>query len=275
MNSKDTTQFWRHDALGLDLMQAYFVNHAYPRHSHDHYVICMIEQGVQSFTLKGTKYYTPPSGLIFINPGVIHTGEPATENGFVLRSIYPSVELMQTAVYRLTGHQNHLPFFRDARVDDAALAYQFYQLHELLKDEPDPLVYETQFMLTMQNMIGRYADVVVEKRPCSLEPRAVYQARDYLEANYAAAISLDDLAQITSLSPYHLIRAFHAEIGMPPHAYLQDIRIRRAQRLIRQNMPLADIAYAVGFSSQSHMTRRFKKFVGITPGQYAKAILSS
>ena len=84
-------------------MQAHHVEYAYPRHSHDQFVICLIEQGVQSFLHKGTKYVTPPSGLILINPGVIHTGEAATERGFVLRSLYPSLTHMETAVFELTG----------------------------------------------------------------------------------------------------------------------------------------------------------------------------
>ena len=124
-------------------------------------------------------------------------------------------------------------------------------------------------------MIVRYADVGMEKRLFSPKKSAIQRVQDYLEANFAQSVTLADLAQVASLSSYHLLRAFHAEVGMPPHAYLQDVRIRQAQKLIDQNLSLADIAYSVGFNSQSHMTRRFKQFVGITPGQYAKAILPS
>ncbi len=57
---------------------------------------------------------------------------------------------------------------------------------------------------------------------------------------------------------------------MPPHAYLENVRIRQAERLIRSGLSLADVAVHVGFSSQSHMTRSFKKIIGVTPGQYAR-----
>jgi hypothetical protein len=65
-------------------------------------VLSLIERGRQSFTHKGTKYPTPPGGLILINPGVVHTGEAADTQGFELRALYPSTSLMEKAVFELT-----------------------------------------------------------------------------------------------------------------------------------------------------------------------------
>jgi AraC-like DNA-binding protein len=80
---------------------------------------------------------------------------------------------------------------------------------------------------------------------------------------------LTQLAEHVSLSPYYLLRVFRAEVGMPPYAYLESVRIRQAQQLIKVGKPLADVAVEVGFSSQSHLTHRFKQIIGVTPGQYA------
>ena len=80
------------------------------------------------------------------------------------------------------------------------------------------------------------------------------------------------LAQHVALSPYYLLRAFRAEVGMPPYTYLENVRIRYTQRLIKAGKPLAEVAAEVGFSSQSHMTRQFKKIIGVTPGQYAQHV---
>jgi AraC-like DNA-binding protein len=59
---------------------------------------------------------------------------------------------------------------------------------------------------------------------------------------------------------------------MPPYAYLESVRIRHTQRLIKAGTTLAEVAAEVGFSSQSHMTRQFKKIIGVTPGQYAQHV---
>ena len=80
--------------------------------------ISLIERGRQSFTHRGTKYSTSSGGVILINPGAVHTGEAADEHGFELRSIYPSLTLMKTAAFELSGRQQAIPFFKDVRIDD-------------------------------------------------------------------------------------------------------------------------------------------------------------
>ena len=100
----------RHDPqLDLHLLHAYYVEHAYPRHTHDYYVIAAIVQGRQSFLHEGRRHFTTPGGVIFITPGEVHTGESAAAGGFELRSLYPTVAQMQAAAADLPG--------RDHRVD--------------------------------------------------------------------------------------------------------------------------------------------------------------
>ena len=275
MQTQEYRQFWYHSQLDISLLQAYHVDYAYPRHSHDHYVICIIEWGVQSFTLKGTKYITPPSGLILINPGMVHTGEAATEYGFHMRSLYPTVAHMETAVYELTGRHQAPPFFGDVRIDDPILAHSLSNLHRALINDESRLESESHFWATLTQLIKQYGETRAMERPLGNEHHAVQRARHYIEAHFAEPISLQKLAHEVALSPYYLLRVFHAEVGMPPHAYLQDVRIRRAQRLIELGKPLAEVTFAVGFSSQSHLTRRFKQIVGTTPGQYATQVQSN
>jgi hypothetical protein len=98
MQPQEWTRIVQAPRLDVELLHAYYVQHAYPRHSHDYYVISLIGRGRQSFTHQGTKLSTPPGGLILINPGVVHTGEAADEHGFELRSLYPSISLMERAV---------------------------------------------------------------------------------------------------------------------------------------------------------------------------------
>lgn len=71
-------------------------------------------------------------------------------------------------------------------------------------------------------------------RPEGRESRSVQIARAYLEAHFASNVSLAQLAQITNLSPFHLVRVFHQAMGLPPHAYLNHIRLGRARRLLRK-----------------------------------------
>jgi AraC-like DNA-binding protein len=72
------------------------------------------------------------------------------------------------------------------------------------------------------------------------------------------------------LSPFYFARAFQSETGLPPHVYLENERIRRVRAFLDRGEPLGCAAVMAGYSDQSHLTRRFKRFLGITPGQYVR-----
>jgi AraC-like DNA-binding protein len=80
------------------------------------------------------------------------------------------------------------------------------------------------------------------------------------------------IAREAELSTFHLIRVFRAAFGLPPYKYLEQVRIQQARRLIRHGLPLMHVVHATGFSDQSHLTRYFKRVVGVTPGSYARAV---
>jgi len=272
MHTKEWTKIWHDPQLDLGLLHAHYIQHAYPRHSHDYYVISLIERGHQSFTHKGTKYLTPPGGLILINPDTVHTGEAVDEKGFDLRSLYPTISHMQMAVYELTGHHQEFPVFKDVRVDDSWATNSVLSLHKVMMHGASPMECESRFISTLALLIKRYADVTSAQQKLGYEKKAIRQARQYIEGYFARGVSLNELAEHVALSPYYLLRVFRAEVGMPPYTYLESVRIRHAQRLIENGKSLAEVAAEVGFSSQSHMTRRFKKIIGATPGQYAAQV---
>ena len=274
MQTKEWTKISHNTQLDVGLLHAYYVQHAYPRHSHDYYVICLIERGHQSFTHKGTKHLTSPGGVILINPEAVHTGEAADQQGFEMRSLYPTTSVMETAVFELTGRHRGLPFFKDVRVDHRWAANSVLALHKAISQGASTLECESRFLWTIAQLIKRYADIGSSEQPLGKEKKAIQQARHYIEEYFADGITLNQLAQLVALSPYYLLRVFHAEVGMPPYAYLESVRIRHAQRLIEAGKPLAEVAVEVGFSSQSHMTRHFKKIIGVTPGQYAQLVKS-
>ncbi len=78
-------------------------------------------------------------------------------------------------------------------------------------------------------------------------------------------------AATVGLEPFVLLRGFSRAYGLPPHSWLLQERVRRAQALLRAGLAPADVAAEVGFTDQSHLTRRFKRILGITPGRYRRA----
>ena len=93
--------------------------------------------------------------------------------------------------------------------------------------------------------------------------------RDYIHEHLREGIALDDLAATVALSRYHFARRFRQSVGTTPHEFVVQQRIEQAKTLLqRTDRSLTDIACGCGFADQSHMTREFKKRVGVTPGRY-------
>lgn len=99
-----------------------------------------------------------------------------------------------------------------------------------------------------------------------LAPRGVQRALDFIHANLAANIHLEDMATAAHLSVFHFSRTFRRAMGAGPHRYLVEMRIERAKALLLSgNLALAAIADETGFSDQSHMSKAFRRFTGLSP----------
>jgi AraC family transcriptional regulator len=102
-------------------------------------------------------------------------------------------------------------------------------------------------------------------------PRARLRAVvEFIEAHFDAGPSLEHLAAVARLSPYHFARQFKAATGLPPHQFVLARRVERAKQLLHGagDLSLAEIAARTGFSDQSQFTRHFRRLVGVTPGQF-------
>ena len=105
-----------------------------------------------------------------------------------------------------------------------------------------------------------------------LAPRALQRVREYVEEHLSENIELETLADIAGLSKWHFARAFKESVGTPPHFYLVQRRLERAQQLLAEtDLPLAQIALKIGFSDQSHFSRRFRTVLGLTPRSFRRS----
>ncbi len=268
---QETARLWSVPRVEhLRLMRATYVTYAFSRHVHDYFAIGVIESGVQTFSYRHAQHVTLPRGLFLVNPDEPHDGQAATAAGFTYRVIYPEADLMQRVAAEIAGRSRAVPFFSAAVIDDPALYHAFLRLHVALEGEISALEGQSRLMAVLAGLITRHADTHLRSRRLGYERREIARARDYLEAHYADDVTLIELGSIAGFSPYHLVRVFHREVGLPPHAYLASVRVRRAQDMLAAGQSIADVAYATGFSSQSHLTNTFKRFIGVTPSQYAQ-----
>jgi len=100
-------------------------------------------------------------------------------------------------------------------------------------------------------------------------PRWLDKARDFLHAEFAGSPTIGDVAGIAGVHPTHLARVFRERVGCTVGEYVRRLRVESASRqLASTDAPLGEIALAVGFADQSHFSRTFQTYLGVTPGEY-------
>ncbi|NMM44581.1 AraC family transcriptional regulator [Rhodospirillaceae bacterium KN72] len=274
IGERDKVCFWR-DARWDDLecLSATFVQHEYSLHTHDTYVIGVIESGVEEYRLKGVEHRAVAGDVCLVNPGELHDGRPGG-NGYRYRMFYPSIDLMAEVRGQVTERHGGGLHFREALVEDPEVFRLLSGAHRTLEDAPTHLERDSAFLEAASLLIRRHADLDGPEIGVGREDRAVATVQDFVEDNLAEDLDLKKLAALVGFSPYRLIRTFRKAIGQTPHAWVTGRRIAKARRLLSMGDQPANVAVDCGFYDQAHLTRLFKSVHGVTPGHYRAAFLS-
>jgi AraC-like DNA-binding protein len=268
--------FWRVPHLdNLELLHARHVTHDYPRHMHEEYSIAVVLQGTETTTCFGTDHKARAGDLLLINAEDVHSNKSA-ESEYRLIKVRPKI--LQRVAQDLGEDNLAAAYFPKVVVNDPFLFRRLLNLHLKLQQSIAPLEQETEFISTMGLLLARmnknYRTAPLTAKVGN-EDVYVRLVRDYLRSHYAENVTLTQLTLLTNLSPFYLLRVFHNRAGFPPHEYQTQVRIAHARKLIRNGTSLSQAALETGFFDQSHLTRNFKRIVGVTPRQYFHGKLQS
>lgn len=266
---KEVAKYWSNNDLGdLECLYAEYLTFSFAPHFHEGFAIGVIESGADVFDYRGAQRIAAAGDIMLINPLEVHTGHAIDENGWTFRIMYVDPELLRRVRAELTGKASDIPFFSKTVVRDDSTARRILRLHRALENSASTLERESLFLLAMMQLITRHADSKTGSQSSGSENSAVVRAREYLRANAKENITLDELANVAFLSPFHLLRVFREETGLPPHAYQTQIRIERAKQLLRDRFSITQTALTTGFFDQAHFSKQFKRHVGISPGKF-------
>ncbi|WFU07678.1 AraC family transcriptional regulator [Rhizobium sp. CB3090] len=259
-------RMFRSSIAGIEAVAAE-TGHSFPKHTHDQFGIGVIERGAQ-VSLSGRGVVRAEAGdVITLNPNEVHDGMPVGESR-AWSMLYFDPRLMADLLDDVGEGAFGAKELPSPVIRNGQTAARFKALFSTVTshDGLDAALQRDGLLLSL------VADAMREQRQAdegTNAPAAIIRARDLIDDDPAASITLADLAEASGLSRFQLLRGFAKATGLTPHAYLLQRRILRARRLIAGGMSLAEAAFASGFADQSHMTRIFVRNFGVSPRVYA------
>lgn len=146
-----------------------------------------------------------------------------------------------------------------------SLAIQLHQEYQE-RDASAPLAIEGLMLELLAKACRQHRPISERRLPLWLR-----QAKAILHDQFSESLTLEGVAQVVGVHPVHLAREFRRQYHCTVGRYLRNLRIERSRHeLITSDTPLADIAFAAGYSDQSHFTTAFKRQTGLTPAEYRK-----
>jgi AraC-like DNA-binding protein len=258
----DTVRAWKPPVPGVrEVLHARHVEHAYPIHTHDVWTVLLVDQGAIRYDLDRRNHGAESSMVSILPPHVVHDGRPATADGYRKRVIYIEPAVIGEAFIGAAVDRPALP--------DSGLREAVSALDGALGCIDDSLEAETRLHLVAERIRGALGAAAAAP---GVDPVAVDVAveafRAYLDEHLFEPVTISAVAETLGVGPTHLARGFKTTFGIAPHAYVVTRRLEVARDRILAGQPLADVASEVGFFDQAHLTRRFKRFLGVTPGRF-------
>jgi AraC-like DNA-binding protein len=214
----------------------------------DTFLITRFEAGHSEFWAHGKSWTGAPGSIVVFQPGDVH------------RDVKREGEVRYQLVrFRLPGVDTQA--MRSCLAADDPRGAPFQRLHDAVSSRSDAFTLEcvlSEAVAAMRSL----------PEPRHQPTRAVRRALELMRDALGSALSLDALSAHAGLDKFHLCRAFRAQVGLPPHAYLTQLRIVQAKALLAAGTRPKDVAPQVGLYDQSQLNRHFRRIVGMTPGAY-------
>lgn len=228
-----------------------------------------IIMGQESFSIKieNKKFVNERNKLIPINPGQTHSGSRAKVVSQYI-PVFIEKDFLSELTYHMLGKYNVL--FRNCNYSISTnityLINEFIKESSLLQPGSDLIMQCLNSELAIN--ILRCVDNLITENPLH-DKKLVKLTEDYLRNNYLNKLSLNEIARHANYSPYHFIKIFRNETGKTPIEYLLDVKIEKAEKLLRdKRLSIIEVCYASGFNNPSYFSNIFKRKKGVSPSAY-------
>ena len=254
--------------FNIDFASYSLSHHHFSRHFHDHYVIELVVDGLDNFYCDGKNYTAKNNQLVLINPGEVHTGNTVSDTTLHYYSLYPGKKALEQVAASL-GISLPADFcFQRSLLDQSLLTQKFRLLFDSFSSahsswEQEEIFFDCMYELLQPATCNNFESLSNHKKDGRIDLLI-----DFIRLNYKEDISLQQMADLVRLNPFHLVRLFKKSVGVSPYDYLLIIRAEHAKQLLRKGFKVKDAAIASGFYDSSHFNRMFYKIAGISPKSF-------
>ncbi len=237
-------------------------------HVHPEYQLSITAQANGEYLYRGGRVQVPALALAIIHSGERHAPVKASSDKTETYGVmYIAPEELLSAAKEIGWQKNELPYFKDVVFTDQTLVKRLLGFFSGSREKM-PLAEDIAELDFLTYLTGNFAQNITSDFINKKHPACVKLAREYLDANFASHVSLNELAGIAKVGKYYLCREFRRVVGFSPHQYQNNLRMNSARKLLLQNKALADVSQELGYCDQSHFGRNFKRYVGIPPKFY-------
>ena len=217
-----------HDISGVELMNANFKTNRASLHYHSEFIIGVMENGVQAYCPKSPNDKLMSKGCIsMINPGRIHSNKSIDDKGYRYRTFNVKPEIFQQIANDIAQDEISFPNFDNLTVKDKHLEERLLHLHNyLFLNQFDTIQNQNCFYETFAYLIKTHGSNKLKEIKASANSIITNHVKDYLHTYFDSKITLEKLAEISGVSSYHLNRIFSKTVGLPPHKYLNQFKVK-------------------------------------------------
>lgn len=256
----------------MTLLGGSFRHQRFPPHFHDFYVVGFSEDP-EWFICKGRKQEARRLDLGLINPGEVHEWDLSAAPRHVYHALYLEPETVR-CLLGIRDPDASTPLFRRTLARDVALAEDLLAASGQLRPGSSSRSARDELLEALHRLFRRYGEDRGPSGGTTLRPE-VESTRAFIQRRYAEPLTLEALARRVDWDKYRLARLFKEEVGLAPYQYLIQIRVDVARRRLLLGEKAAEVALAVGFCHQSHLTEHFRRLTGVTPVRFASGLAAA
>lgn len=247
----------------FEIKRGYKSSLSFRKHCHEEYSLGLVELGGTNFWYDNKSARLSSNDMVFLPPGFMHSCNPVDMNNWKFQMLFIDKEWLD---YSLEGNGMDLgSAILRYSTDDPALSSIGPMLKKLVSFA-SPLEKE-ELLLTIVHRIVRSGSSL-RYFTSEFQRAGVEGIQQYLLKFFNKKVSLADLEQASGLNRFAIIQSFKDVFKLPPHAYQTLLRVNYAKKELKQGRPLLEVGLEAGFYDQSHFTKVFKNYVGLTPSAY-------